>query len=220
MYDSLVANLTEKQKKRVDIVYNMGEEVVDKNVTDFLYAKRFACKIPHYGSSYTFRIEKDEDIRKAMRKNSFFYGYCNYNKKLVVLNLDHVLLSAPDEIVDTILHECAHAVDHHWLGTSGHGKNWKRVSRMFGNTPLRASKIGCEELQAKHRKESKYKIVFLDDKNLKATVVSECSRKLKDLGKRSMKSDPRTFGRLWMAKAEDYERIGSDFKRIAEVVFR
>ena len=142
LYDSLVANLTEKQKKRVDIVYNMGEEVVDKNVTDFLYAKRFACKIPHYGSSYTFRIEKDEDIRKAMRKNSFFYGYCNYNKKLVVLNLDHVLLSAPDEIVDTILHECAHAVDHHWLGTSGHGKNWKRVSRMFGNTPLRASKIG------------------------------------------------------------------------------
>src|SRR5690606_9981825 len=65
------------------------------------------------------------------------YGYCDYYKKIIVLSgefVDH----APDvDIVQTILHEIAHAL------TPGakHGPEWLAKARSIGYTGSRTSDV-------------------------------------------------------------------------------
>jgi hypothetical protein len=91
---------------------------------------------------------------------------------------------------------------------------------MFGNIPRATSKPASPEIAAKYVREKKYKVIFLDDKNLEVESVYECSRKLKELGSRGMVGREETVGKLWMVKMEDYKRLGNDFQKLAEVAFQ
>jgi|GEM_PF-5281400 len=209
--------MTKLEKARVDAVLEIGKDAVSLNVNDFLsnMNKKIELNIP-----YEFLIMSDDAVKKELKRSKFAYGYCDFERKEIVLNLDHVLYSDIDDIVDTLLHECAHAVAFHLYADCGHGKYWKSVSRLFGSTPKATSKLGNETLAAKHIKEKKYKIIFLDDRKLEVSGVSSCSRRLKELRIRGMRSIEGTRGRLWMVKMEDYKRIGLDFQKLAEVAFR
>jgi len=217
MLSSLLMNsLSAKEAKIVRAVYSVGEYAVDKNVNDYL-DKNARIKLRKY---FEFSIESHEELSKSFGTNKFIYGYCSYKRFKIVLHIDHVLYSSIEEIVDTILHECAHAVGYHVYGECGHGKYFRKVSRMFGSVPRATSKLSSPEIAAKHTKKEKYKIIFLDDRNLEVSGVYQCSRKLKDLNDRGMKNRSKTIGKLWMVKMEDYERIGLDFQKLAEVAFR
>jgi len=210
--------LTKLEKARVDALLEIGKDAVSLNVNDFLsnMNKKIELNIP-----YEFLIMSDDAVKKELKRSKFAYGYCDFERKEIVLNLDHVLYSDIDDIVDTLLHECAHAVAFHLYADSGHGKYWKSVSRMFGSTPKATSKLCNENLAAKHIKEEKYEVIFLDDIKMEVSSVYRCSRKLKNLGERFMRGSVKgTQGRLWMVKMEDYKRIGLDFQKLAEVAFR
>jgi len=218
MLSSLLMNsLSAKEAKIVRAVYSVGEDAVDKNVNDYL-DNNARIKL---GKHFEFSIESHEEISKSFGSNEFMYGYCSYERFKIVLHIDHVLYSSIEDIVDTILHECAHAVADHVYGDCGHGKYFRKVSRMFGNAPRATSKSPSPEIAAKHTKEEKYEVIFLDDIKMEVSSVYSCSRKLKNLGERFMRGNVKgTQGRLWMVKMEDYERIGLDFQKLAEVAFR
>lgn len=63
-------------------------------------------------------------------------GLCSYRKRIISLSKPLTLLNSEDQILDTILHEIAHALtpkDH------GHGNEWKIMARSLGAKPERCT---------------------------------------------------------------------------------
>ena len=69
-------------------------------------------------------------------------GRCYYNKKLIVYSKHFIDNTPYDEVIDTILHEIAHA-----LAGPGHGHDsyWRSVAKSIGARPQR-----CASPDAKH----------------------------------------------------------------------
>lgn len=214
--NAIKKNLTATEIERVRTVANIAENAVEKNVNQFLVG-RARLRV---NKDYIFEVESAEMLKKSLRSSKFAYGYCDYREKKIVLHLDHILLSPIEEIVDTILHECSHAVAYHIYGDAGHGKDWRKVSRMFGNHPRATSKSGSEALNEKIKKEKKYKIVVFDYDNYEVEAIGGCSRRMKNMETRYKRGDLSTMGKLWLVRTEDFKRIGPNLNELERVAFR
>ena len=69
------------------------------------------------------------------------FGLCMHRCKTISISERHFLFSPQEDIVDTILHEIAHA-----LVGPGHGHNhvWKAKCREIGAKPIRCGKTAVE----------------------------------------------------------------------------
>ena len=86
-------------------------------------------------------------------------GVCRYKEKLIALSVAYCLKASREEIVDTILHEIAHAI----VGPNhGHDEAWKTVARRIGCTAKRCHQVdhtpprwrgecGCGKEWKRHR---------------------------------------------------------------------
>jgi len=70
------------------------------------------------------------------------YGRCSYGSREIELGEKFILHATDAQILDTILHEIAHAL----VGRGhGHGETWKAMARKVGATPKSRSKsVGIE----------------------------------------------------------------------------
>ena len=65
-------------------------------------------------------------------------GSCRYKEKQITLSVTYCLKAAKEEIIDTILHEIAHAI----VGPKhGHDATWKIVARRIGCTAERCHNV-------------------------------------------------------------------------------
>ncbi len=65
-------------------------------------------------------------------------GICRYNEKLIALSVTYCLKASKEEIVNTILHEIAHAI----AGPNhGHDEAWKAIARRIGCTAKRCHHV-------------------------------------------------------------------------------
>lgn len=215
--------LTVAEKKRVDAVYKIAVDAVITNVNEFLYKTKKSGGKVYYPNNYIYRFAIEDDIRVKRvfkTKSKTILGYCSYDDKKIVLNLKHVLYSDVDAIVDTILHECAHAVAYHLFLHTGHGKEFRRVSRWFGSTP-RATAKAADKISEESRNNSKYRVVSINDETKEVKVYDYyCNRKLKGLWDRSMKNEPETRGKLWHVPTSVYNKVGADYTELKKVAFR
>ena len=80
-------------------------------------------------------------------------GTCSYNRKLIYLAEWYVELNDKDEVMDTILHEIAHALAYHRHGSTGrgHGRIWKSICREIGAKPERCSKDKLNKPKNHHK---------------------------------------------------------------------
>ena len=79
-------------------------------------------------------------------------GKCRYgNHRVIFLSRWFVLNNSKEEIIDTILHEIAHALDFYDRGTSDHGKNWRKHCVRIGCVPK-----SCSENTIKPNNHYKY----------------------------------------------------------------
>jgi predicted SprT family Zn-dependent metalloprotease len=61
-----------------------------------------------------------------------YWGYCRYNIQRITLQSDYALHGPVADVVDTILHEIAHAL----VGKGhGHGPKWRAMARKIGAKP-------------------------------------------------------------------------------------
>jgi predicted SprT family Zn-dependent metalloprotease len=68
-----------------------------------------------------WRVELDNAMRR--------FGCCHHTRKTISLSRRLVELNSQTEVLDTILHEIAHAI----AGPqAGHGREWQRVARSIG----------------------------------------------------------------------------------------
>jgi predicted SprT family Zn-dependent metalloprotease len=66
-------------------------------------------------------------------------GSCNYNKKTIFLSNFLVDTATDEDILDTILHEIAHAIDFKTRGKSNHDWKWKKIAKQLGANPKRCA---------------------------------------------------------------------------------
>ena len=65
-------------------------------------------------------------------------GSCRYGKKQITLSVTYCLKASKEEIVDTVLHEIAHAI----VGrTHGHDATWKAAAQRIGCTAERCHRV-------------------------------------------------------------------------------
>lgn len=80
-------------------------------------------------------------------------GMCNYKYKKLFLKHNHALHNTEEKVIDTILHEVAHAL----AGPgAGHGPLWKRYARIVGADPTATKAVSTEYRQASY----KYQLAF------------------------------------------------------------
>lgn len=65
------------------------------------------------------------------------YGYCDYKRRAIVLSEEFALHAPHDAIVQTILHEIAHAL----TPGDSHGSLWLATARRIGYTGERTSDV-------------------------------------------------------------------------------
>ena len=75
------------------------------------------------------------------------FGYCNWRKKTIALSKDLVLLNGEAEVLNTILHEIAHAL----APKEGHNKVWQRQAISIGCTGRRCYSKDVIKPPAKYR---------------------------------------------------------------------
>lgn len=106
-------------------------------------------------------LMKQEGYRAiVVNKKANYFGRCDYRDKTVSVNIYLHRCSQESAIVDTMLHEIAHAVDYCLHGkSSGHGKPWQDIASELGCTPKATSKTAVKVefpyLMAVHDKEER-----------------------------------------------------------------
>lgn len=88
------------------------------------------------GKGWTFHFDK------AKRR----FGYCRYKLKTISLSRELTELNDEAKVLDTILHEIAHAL----AGPrAGHYRKWKYIASSIGATPTRC--YGSDVVQPEHK---------------------------------------------------------------------
>jgi len=151
----------------------------------------------------------DEWVLKV--ENIKSVGLCSYEKKEITINKWHAENSPEESILDTLLHEVAHALcglERSRTGRiMGHGALWKSWARELGATPKATVPLselgdGAKENFTKNKRKPKYYIVYLKDDIVE--IVGQCSKKLTRIGDRYIKGRRETLGKLWLVPVEKY----------------
>lgn len=138
----------------------------------------------------------------AYNKRTCHIGLCSYEKKTIFLSRQWAEFLGLERIIDTILHEIAHAMTQ----GDGHGSKWKRACVMIGANPSRtASDITPEEINRFNiANRSKYAIIHhLEDGNVE--FICEMKRIGKSLYGSKLRDRPESTGRLYYV---EYRHIG------------
>lgn len=73
---------------------------------------------------------------RIVDRKANYFGCCDYRIKKVELNIHLMHSSNKEDIIDTMKHEIAHAIDMCEYGnSSGHGRRWKNIARALGCDP-------------------------------------------------------------------------------------
>lgn len=151
-----------------------------------------------------------------------FLGLCSYKEKIIYLNRWMVETCSDEQVLDTLRHECAHAlagVEYSKTGRCmGHGKLWKKWARLVGCDPrakVSHEKLaeGSEKQFSKGNRGYKYYIVFKNGSSLE--IVHKCKRRLKNLHGRQMKGRPETLGKLFHVECSKYDSANGDISALS-----
>lgn len=130
----------------------------------------------------------------AFNSRSRSLGICDYKEKRIYLSKTFVLNNEKEEVVDTILHEIAHAL----TPGDGHGKKWRARCTRIGAKPNRTA---CAK-----------SVVFDEPKWVvhvegESKILKKLYRKSpRDWSQYSVRGRPETRGKLKQIKYEDYLR--------------
>jgi predicted SprT family Zn-dependent metalloprotease len=149
-------------------------------------------------------------------------GSCDINNRCINISSNHIKYSDDDAIIDTILHEIAHALHYmHYVNTNRkdefnsyvlknggwyrkvkfHGLEWKRFARKVGANP--SSKTPADELRETIYK---WRVVIIDDDNIKLTN-SYCHRFISKLPTKMLIGRPDTIGKLFLVSKTDANKL-------------
>lgn len=132
------------------------------------------------------------------------FGLTYFDYKVISLDSQFFLYAPDIEVMDTLMHECAHAivgVERTKSGHIYHGKRWKDMARKLGSRTTARKIIDLSWLKMPP---SKYRIVYKDDSG-ELECVGYCDRFIKRLEDRRYDDRKETYGRLWLMDTKKWE---------------
>lgn len=146
-------------------------------------------------------------------------GLCNLTSKVITINAKYASTAPSKAVLDTIRHECAHALAGIELSRTGrrmaHGRMWKKWARIVGANDRATSKTTEDlgeygETVVADRVKKTPKWVVVVDRGDMLEKVSEAGRRMKDLDKKIVKGDRSTRGKLWMVESRHWKAYKGD----------
>lgn len=201
-----------RESKRVAVITDIGQEVVDKQVNANIS-----------GQPYRFMVVSNDAILEEVdSKSGVIFGVCCYIERTILINEIHAETSSIEDIADTILHECAHALAVEYFNDYGHGKGFREVANMLGcNTTAKSSIALHDEFIKAEQKRKKYTMVYLDDVNKKVEVIRVVGRKMKHLSSRYLKRDPSsTKGKIYLVEHKKANPLKDSFNVVKQLAFQ
>ena len=150
-----------------------------------------------------------------------FLGKCRHTNRTISINEHHIEYDLKEHVIDTILHEIAHALHYHHYADNGrvreylkknlrtgrrlvppHGKEWKQFARLVGCNPSRTGKSVIRE-----KVKALWTMVILhDDGNIEPyTTYGRFASCLKNAWIRGRKAE--TVGRLYAVETAMLDRV-------------
>lgn len=149
-------------------------------------------------------------------------GSCRFKEKMIVLDIDHWRYGSDDDVLDTLLHECAHALCGIEISKTGrqiaHGKTWRYFATLVGATPKAKACVQDKRPIEEVHKDKKYFIVH--DTGTTLRPMGGCGRKLKNMANRFFKHTPETKGNLWLVKVHDWFNYNGDRDKLLGLLIR
>lgn len=81
-------------------------------------------------------------------------GYCWPSKREIAISQKFLEVAPFEKMIDTLLHEIAHALDYLERGYTNHDANWKKWCRVVGADPTRTASLPPE-----YSPEQKYNVI-------------------------------------------------------------
>lgn len=85
------------------------------------------------------KILASYEFRLTLTKSKY-YGWCDWVSRVIQLNTYKLDFQDEDEVIDTILHEMAHALHASYDGSSDHSPRWRYFAKAIGANPRATGK--------------------------------------------------------------------------------
>jgi hypothetical protein len=150
-------------------------------------------------------------------------GSCWDSRKLITSSRHYIAngLNA-EQIVDTIRHEIAHALDQ---GTRysrdgkrlAHGRSWKIQCMVTGARP--SAKAIMDGYINPNKETAKWTMVVMSKDKTSIEFHRSCPRFLRDMYWRNIRGRKDTRGRLWLVDTKAYNAYTKGLRKLTDLVF-
>ena len=134
----------------------------------------------------TWKLVLDKAKRRA--------GVCRLIEKEIGISLWHIENNCMATVLDTLLHEFAHAIAFELYNHTGHGEGWKKIARELGATPKATGKFNLPE--------PPWILVNYCEVGNVVERISPRFRRNKNIRKYAIKGRPNTKGKLYYLNAD------------------
>lgn len=172
----------------------------------------------HHGKDATNRTfgHHSQWSVEQLNHDHMVLGECVDHKKLITINMGHPLNADKIILLDTIKHECAHALAGIQYGFGGrkilHGRIWRAWAIKLGATPRASHQVTLSEMHKQPL--GKLAVVYIN--NMCCELVGLVNYLIKDLGRRQLTRRPETYMKLWQVERTWYEVYKDNIEKLME----
>ena len=128
-------------------------------------------------------------------------GVCRLTDKKISISLGHIENNSVSVVLDTLLHEFAHAVAFELYKETGHGVLWKKIALELGATPKATGKFNLPEPPW-------ILVTYCSIENMVERIAPRFRRN-KNIKKYAIRGRPNTKGNLFYLNAEELAQFES-----------
>ena len=128
-------------------------------------------------------------------------GVCRLTQKEIAISIWHVENNCEITVLDTLLHEFAHAIAFELFKDTGHGKRWKEIATELGATPKATGQFNLPE--------PPWILVTYCSIEKLVERIAPRFRRNKNIKKYAIRGRPDTKGNLFYLNAEELAQFES-----------
>lgn len=144
---------------------------------------------------WPFLREWDIGVDSAKRRA----GLCRAGDKMILVSRHHFELNDRETVIDTILHELAHAICFEQYGNHRHDNRWKQIARTIGAKDRASGRFNTAT--------APWQLVHFCPRSGRLKAVAERHRRNKSIAKYHLRNRSDTKGQLYFMRTNDYRQF-------------
>jgi len=138
-------------------------------------------------------------------------GVCKLNSKEICISYQHIENNYNDVVLDTLLHEFAHAIAFELYQDRGHGRRWKEIASLIGAAPKATGKFNLPD--------SPWMLVSVCNIDSKVEKITPRYRRNKNIRHYALRGNPGSKGSLYYVKTEALDAYEKGMLKFEQLEF-